>query len=209
MTRLGSFSTPRALIALAAALSASAASGAALMGCLRTQPPAAYGFGALLHLVALATITVCAGYLAVVLAALLHDHRRGGRAASRCCPRALLPFLVALCSAGAVAATIGPVTASPADTTSDVVRSAGLPSLDRPLSVRIRASAPVSARRVVVRHGDSLWSLVRARHPRADDAVVAKHVEDWYRTNAQTIGADPDIIRPGMVLLVPTTGERR
>ena len=45
MTRLGSFSTPRALIALAAALSASAASGAALMGCLRTQPPAAYGFG--------------------------------------------------------------------------------------------------------------------------------------------------------------------
>lgn len=57
---------------------------------------------------------------------------------------------------------------------------------------------------VVVRPGDTLWA-VAARHlgPGAPDSAVAAAWPTWYAANAATIGPDPDLIRPGQVLVVP------
>jgi len=68
------------------------------------------------------------------------------------------------------------------------------------------AGAPVPATDVVVVLGDSLW-VIAARHlpPGATDAEIAAAWPRWYHANAATIGADPDVIRPGQVLVVPAT----
>ncbi|NMR20807.1 LysM peptidoglycan-binding domain-containing protein [Cellulomonas fimi] len=57
---------------------------------------------------------------------------------------------------------------------------------------------------MTVQPGDSLWSIA-ARHlpPDATDAQVAATWPQWYETNRQLIGADPDVIRPGAVLSPP------
>lgn len=59
---------------------------------------------------------------------------------------------------------------------------------------------------VVVAAGDSLWAIA-ARHlpPDASDAQIAAAWPQWYRANAATIGADPDLITPGQVLTVPSS----
>lgn len=57
---------------------------------------------------------------------------------------------------------------------------------------------------VVVRRGDSLWSIVR-RHlgPGATDVEVAAGWPRWYATNRDVIGPDPDTLLPGQVLRAP------
>lgn len=73
------------------------------------------------------------------------------------------------------------------------------------------ASAPsseagASPRSVVVLRGDSLWSLAhQALGDGATDAQIAVEWQRWFAANGQVIGADPDLIRPGQVLLVPAT----
>jgi nucleoid-associated protein YgaU len=60
------------------------------------------------------------------------------------------------------------------------------------------------AGRVVVKAGDSLWSL--AAHelgPGASAAAVAARWPEWYAANRQVIGSDPDLILPGQVLRIP------
>ena len=57
----------------------------------------------------------------------------------------------------------------------------------------------------VVRPGDSLWS-VAARLVRADTsrAQIAEVVEALWRLNAGRIATgDPDLIRPGQILVLP------
>lgn len=57
---------------------------------------------------------------------------------------------------------------------------------------------------VVVRKGDTLWSIVSAAlGPYASDVDVAQSWPEWYRANRDTIGADPNIIFPGQVLHAP------
>ncbi|WP_030150001.1 LysM peptidoglycan-binding domain-containing protein [Oerskovia turbata] len=59
---------------------------------------------------------------------------------------------------------------------------------------------------VVVLRGDSLWSLAaRALGEGATDAQVAAEWRRWYAANAEIIGQDPDLIRPGQVLQAPRT----
>lgn len=59
---------------------------------------------------------------------------------------------------------------------------------------------------VVVAAGDSLWAIA-ARHlpPGSTDAQIAAEWPGWYEANAEVIGADPDLIRPGQVLTTPTS----
>lgn len=55
-----------------------------------------------------------------------------------------------------------------------------------------------------VRSGDSLWSIARAAlGADASDAQVAAEWPRWYAANRSVIGADPDLIRPGQVLVAP------
>ena len=79
---------------------------------------------------------------------------------------------------------------------------AGLPLPDR-------ATGSVVARRTseaVVRSGDSLWAVAARRlGPRASDADVATYCHRLYAHNAAAIGADPDLIHPGLRLQLPPT----
>jgi nucleoid-associated protein YgaU len=57
---------------------------------------------------------------------------------------------------------------------------------------------------VVVRPGDSLWSIAAARlGPFASDAEIADNWPRWYDRNAGVIGPDPGLLRPGQVLSAP------
>jgi nucleoid-associated protein YgaU len=57
---------------------------------------------------------------------------------------------------------------------------------------------------VVVRQGDTLWSIA-ARHlgPGATDAEIAQEWPRWYRINRHLIGADPHRLLPGERLRSP------
>lgn len=58
---------------------------------------------------------------------------------------------------------------------------------------------------VVVRRGDSLWSIVRARlGPGATDAEIADAWPRWHAANARCIGPDPHLLLPGTRLVPPT-----
>ncbi|WP_020016483.1 LysM peptidoglycan-binding domain-containing protein [Promicromonospora sukumoe] len=66
---------------------------------------------------------------------------------------------------------------------------------------------------VVVEAGDTLWSIAAEGLARADhghpgaaepsDVETAEAVVRWYAANRAVVGADPDLIRPGMVLHQP------
>ncbi len=76
---------------------------------------------------------------------------------------------------------------------------------DAALAVTRDVPGPEAAPEVVVVRGDSLWSIA-ARHLPAGstDGQVAEAVERWYATNAHVVGADPDLVRPGQVLVAPS-----
>jgi nucleoid-associated protein YgaU len=65
------------------------------------------------------------------------------------------------------------------------------------------AAAPASAV-LVVRPGDSLWTLAARRlGPHASPAAVAAEWPRLYAANRAVIGADPSLLRPGQHLRVP------
>jgi len=57
----------------------------------------------------------------------------------------------------------------------------------------------------VVRRGDALWD-VAARHlgPGASAADIAREWPRWYAANRGVIGADPNLIHAGDVLVPPS-----
>lgn len=69
-------------------------------------------------------------------------------------------------------------------------------------------AAPVrrTGAEVVVRPGDCLWDLARASlGSAASDRQVAAAWPSWWSANRALIGADPDLLQPGMHLVPPTT----
>jgi hypothetical protein len=78
----------------------------------------------------------------------------------------------------------------------------------RPSSAPTRTASV--ATRVVVRPGDSLWSIADAHlaGPRTDSRVAAAWPR-WYAANRHLIGADPDHIDPGQILRPPREGTSR
>lgn len=69
-----------------------------------------------------------------------------------------------------------------------------------------RAVGPAHAARdrtVVVRPGDTLWALAAVALPAgASETAVAAAWRRTYQLNRAVIGADPDLIRPGQVLVL-------
>ena len=58
---------------------------------------------------------------------------------------------------------------------------------------------------VVVRRGDSLWSIVADRlGPGATDVEIARTWPRWYAANAGVIGDDPNLLLPGTRLRPPS-----
>ena len=190
-----------------------AASAATLDGDLAAQP-----FDRLLVWSCAAGTAGCGAWLAVVTALLAAD-AAGGRATDHPgIPTPLCRWVLAACGLALGAAVAPPALADPARH-EDVrpVRSSlvALPLPDRATTTSyvrhlvLRADGrgvPVAgaARTVVVEPGDTLWALAREElGPEASDVEVARRCRAIHEANRSTIGADPDLIRPGQHLELP------
>jgi LysM domain-containing protein len=81
------------------------------------------------------------------------------------------------------------------------LRLPDLPITPAPAPQRTSAAGP---HRVIVQRGDSLWHIAE-RHcgAAASVAQVAAFTDRLYALNRATVGDDPDLIFPGMTLLIP------
>ncbi|MFD6141983.1 hypothetical protein [Promicromonospora sp. NPDC060271] len=108
-----------------------------------------------------------------------------------------------------------PTERQPADRTGARAADHSAASSDRPrperLSLVNRGQRTGAGREplVVVEPGDTLWAIAAGRlaaeqagTPPAD-AEIAAAVTRWHHANRQALGANPDLIRPGMVLREP------
>lgn len=105
-----------------------------------------------------------------------------------------------------------PEWAPPAHEPADPARGwvPGAPVVRAHPDVRVLSSAPRRGSprdapvEVVVRRGDSLWSIA-ARHLGHDpsDAEIARAWPAWFEANRGAVGDDPDVLRPGQVLRAP------
>lgn len=74
------------------------------------------------------------------------------------------------------------------------------------LGASVATESAASTVSVVVLRGDSLWSLAaRSLGQGATDEQIAVEWQRWFAANAEVIGQDPDLIRPGQVLVAPRT----
>ncbi len=87
----------------------------------------------------------------------------------------------------------------PAPVSPQLPAPAATPTAPRP------APAPAPGVAYLVRPGDTLWSIAHARLGRAaSPAAVAALVDAIWRANSAAIGTgDPDLVRPGMRLVIP------
>jgi nucleoid-associated protein YgaU len=119
-----------------------------------------------------------------------------------------------------------------ADTSPAPDTSAAPPSLDRPATAFVASSPPPAQRAAtgaaaivtgtahrdagdrsdrsaggyVVHRGDTLWDIA-ARHlgPNATAVDISRAWPAWYDANRAAIGRDPSVIRPGELLVPPST----
>lgn len=75
-----------------------------------------------------------------------------------------------------------------------------------PLARSARSARPTRPdRQVLVQAGDSLWTLAaRQLSGHASDAEIVELTRALHRVNHEVIGPDPDLIRPGQRLILPT-----
>jgi nucleoid-associated protein YgaU len=80
------------------------------------------------------------------------------------------------------------------------VRSLAAPAEPAPAAAARRTAPAV----VTVRPGDSLWAIAADHLPAgADDARIAQAWPSWWAANRAAVGADPDLIHPGLQLHPP------
>ena len=73
------------------------------------------------------------------------------------------------------------------------------------MSAQLRAAhEPQADQEVVVRSGDTLWTIA-ARHlaPEASDVDVAREWPRWFENNRAVIGSNPNALLPGQILKSP------
>jgi hypothetical protein len=82
--------------------------------------------------------------------------------------------------------------------------TAAAPRTDAALPARRPPAAPTGAGAVVVRPGDTLWSIAASRlAPQAPAAAVDEAWRRLYALNRSSVGPDPDLIHPGTRLRTP------
>ncbi len=78
-----------------------------------------------------------------------------------------------------------------------------------PTAAAVAVTAEPTPTTYLVRRGDTLWSIAARHLPAgASNAQVAAAWPRWYAANRAVIGADPDLIRAGQRLVVPTGAHR-
>ncbi len=206
------------LVGLATALLLAAPSPRGALGSL-LSPGAADPAAPVVGVVSLLAWTLLA-WLLVVAAVTLAARVPGlsGRLAAAV-GRRIAPFAVRRLVATALGLTMGVGALAAAPALADVPLPPTPPtaSLDWPLAgvgqptPRIAASPAVVASTshgadapLVVRAGDCLWGIAAAHLPAdATDAQIALAWPAWWAANREAIGADPDLIRPGLQLNPP------
>lgn len=139
---------------------------------------------------------------------------RCARAAERSCPAVARAAVVTLLGLTVGTTTVGPALADSGHAapgaSPGIASLTGLPLPDRavgagPATSTARAGVESRPREVVVRPGDSLWSIAEGLlGPAADDAEVTAAWHRLHRANRSRVG-DPDLIRPGQHLVVPAS----
>jgi nucleoid-associated protein YgaU len=119
--------------------------------------------------------------------------------------RRLVIAAVTLAAVGGVGALPASATdAVPTPATSRHARVATWP--DTSWSPTPAPARPAPAPEFRVRPGDTLWAIAAAHLPStAGPAEIDRAWRAWYALNRPRIGDDPDLLRPGMRLLVPRT----
>ena len=118
-------------------------------------------------------------------------------------------LVLVACGAAVVAGATAPAMAAHGG---DGARLAGLPLPDRATATAhpdrpARTADHAAPAEVVVRSGDSLWSLAAARLPAsAAPADIDRAWREVYAANRAEVGPDPGLIRPGQRLRMPGTG---
>lgn len=185
--------------------------GAALTGTthLVHRTPSGPDFAAALTWLAGWVLVCCCGWAVVAALGLVVAAMRGPDLLKVCCPRRWRPIVLAAAGAAVAVGAVAPAQADPwrppglaRPVDSPVPRSAAR-SVDGAPAPRLAQAGPAARGVVVVDPGDSLWRIVAARHPDADDATVAALVAAAYRSNQAVIGDDPDLLRPGQQLRLP------
>lgn len=161
---------------------------AALVGRWLLTAPAGSGFEALLLRTCALALGACTMWAWLATTAIVLDALRRRPRARRGVPEVLRRLVLAGCGVALTAA------ASPALATPGPVLLGG------PIVVVPTAPDPG----VVVRAGDTLWSLASEHLPAgATDAQVAAAWHRIYRHNRAVIGPDPDLLHPGQHLELP------
>lgn len=134
------------------------------------------------------------------------------RVAERSCPAVARAAVVTVLGFTVGTTTVGPALADSGHAapgaSPGVASLSGLPLPDRaagagPAIPAARSGAVPPPREVVVRPGDSLWSIAEELlGPAADDAEVTAAWHRLHHANRSRVG-DPDLIRPGQHLVVP------
>jgi hypothetical protein len=168
--------------------------------------PGGSAYGDLLLAGAAWVLLGCAAWAVVIAVAALVETTSCGLLPATAwvgCPRPLRRLL--LTGLGVALVGTGPV--QPAATASD---HAPLPVPARPVGLVQSDTGHAHDRPVVVVHrGDNLWRIADERLPSSARAgEVAALVDDLHRRNRGVIGPDPDLIRPGQRLAVPTDPNR-
>ncbi|MDQ6935549.1 MAG: LysM peptidoglycan-binding domain-containing protein [Actinomycetota bacterium] len=191
-----------------------------VLGSLLRRP--GVGFSELLVTGSAWAVLCCTTWLLLVSASVAAEAFSAGRlrpARYTACPDTWRLRLLAVCGV-ALLAGVGPAAAAGPGGSGDHGSPGvdGLPLPDRPVgALRHRVPAQPtghrsperprlwrSSRLIVVAPGDSLWRIAsRLLPPDADDGAVARATTALYQANRAAIGADPDLILPGLRLRIP------
>lgn len=163
-------------------------------------------FDTLLTRAALSALATTALWATFVIAAVALEAVSRGRvrvAQRTGCPAAWRAWLLGVFVAAF--AGLAPAHASESQPSAPAQALDGLPLPDRTIDGPRRQPTGPTPAVVIVRPGDSLWLIARRLLPgHAANADVAGVVARLHARNRTVIGADPDLIRPGQRLEVPT-----
>jgi hypothetical protein len=188
--------------------------------------PTGPGFLPLLVAGCAAVGSLATAWLWVLTLLVVHDVLRG-RTVRDGVPRAVRRVVLAACGLSLAGSLAAPAYAGTADPDGPPGRApasevlTGLPLPDRTTTTAqwlgsladhrsqpaaSPATAPPGA--VRVSPGDTLWDLAeQSLGPGAGPAEVERRWRQIYAANRDVVGADPDLIRPGQRLLLPTTDD--
>lgn len=187
-------SRPRCLVVASGLTAALWGAVAVLVRAIITPPAGPGAADPGLTRLCLAALVVAAGWAWAQGIAAVADAWRGTRRVS---PRGVRRLVLAACGVALAGSLAAPAQAAP-----DGPRPEPLAGL--PLPERAQGPAHPAEHRVVVRPGDSLWSLAeRDLGGAASDQRVDDRWQAIYRRNRGVIGPDPDLIHPGQVLEIP------